>query len=220
VIEGLVNPNASDMKMRFVAASEAPTGAVLSGSGIHHIEVTGSAFLDSEGFERLAEQHTWDPEKYVNYWLLGEFQFDQPYPRGYDDVGRGFASVPRLSRGELDGLITDESGEPDDIPGIVLVPGCVFGEHVDFAVGTMANYYGLFITFSQGCLNEGDYCGDTHAIDFDNPATTSYFNDCNGTLFKPTNYLTFAQKHRDFTYDQALRMRVVLSDGISRVGGE
>ncbi len=214
VRSGLVNPNAVSMKIRFVAAEEAPAGFVLSGPGIHRIP-----FQDADSrFDLLALQNTWDPNTYVNVWLQdGQIRLDEEAVEGYNFYGRGGASIPILSEGLLEGLLTDPSFAEDAIAGIIVQKGSVLGEHPDYIVATMGNYFGLFQTIDFGCLDEGDYCADTHTIDFSipNPPTNQFYT-CDQTLFRPTNYLSINRKYRDFTYDQAVRVRRVLENAISR----
>ena len=219
VKDGFVNPNAINMAIRFVLAEEAPEGFVLSGPGIHRIQNTSDQnYLRSDSFIRLAENNTWDPNQYVNFWILDNFDgvdFDIP---GYRQEGRGYASFPRLTGTFLEGLRSLPMPEEDKIAGIICNAGSIFGEHIDYAVTMMGTYYGLFTTLEFGCDDDGDFCADTKGINFNLVAPNRMFYDCTERLFRPTNFMSITRQYRDFTLDQAERMRTVMQFANSRVG--
>ncbi len=215
VEEGVVNPNAVNMKLKFTAASAAPEGFFLSDPGIHVVpeEIEGDKFSD------IGSKYSWDTDEFVNIWLLDEQIDFEDNSIGYEFFGRGGASIPRLFGSTLDGLVTANSDISDPIAGMTVRTISVFGEHPDYIVSTMGYFLGLFGTYEDGCRNEGDFCPDTPTFDHANPdAPTNFFNSCDGYQFMPSNFMSLNRNYRDFTYDQAIRVRTVLEFGISRPG--
>ena len=216
VMEGEVNPNAVNINVRFEEAMEAPDGFVLTAPGVHVIRET----IPGNLFSEIALANTWDPERYVNVWLAdGQIDLEENLPDNYEFQGRGIVSQPMVFDREIPGLVTLPEYTADPVAGIVVNAGSVFNEHPDYIVASMAHYFGLFITYGLECRHEGDYVADTPTIDFSREAPTNFFRTCENVLFRPSNFLSINRNYRDFTYDQALRMREVIEYGISRPGG-
>lgn len=218
VRNGSVNPNAVNMKLKFEPATVAPDGFILTAPGVHTISQPVAGDL----FSKIAPDNTWDPETYVNVWIAdGQIEIEEDFPSSYVFYGRGEVSEPKILQEEIPGLITLDKYQADTIAGIIVNAASVFGEHPDYIVTTMGHYFGLLTTFEFDCRHEGDYCPDTRTIDFANTdVPTDIFKSCDGTRFKPSNFMSINRNYRDFTYDQALRVREVLKYGISRPGGE
>lgn len=217
VEEGVVNPNAVNMKLTFEFAEDSPEGFDLSGKGIHRIS-NQEPIVD---LTKMVEENTWDPQKYVNIWMFTDtdvldFESFGPYPW----VGRGFASKPLTRDFEIPGLRLADANELDLNPGIALGVLSVFGEHPDYIVSLMGYYFGLLNTNDEQCANHGDFVEDTRTLTFDSEAPTNYYFDCEDQLMRATNFMAIGRRYRDFTYDQALRIRSVMEHGVSRVGLE
>jgi len=106
---------------------------------------------------------------------------------------------------------------------IGVIAGSILEDHPDY-VHTMIGYYLGLLTINEfNCIEEGDYCGDTHTfIPPPNglPLPTGKALTCTEYLYRTSNFMGFNLHYTNFTYDQRDRMRTVLEYGSSRPGGE
>jgi len=219
VINDLVNPNAVSMNIEFYLADDAPEGFDIGTPGFDGVsrEFEGQSFYD------LIDDHSWDPDKYVNVWMMDFlFGLEEDLPANYDNRVRGIIETPVMDNFELSGF--DRRGSYDEKypPMMAVASKSVLYDHPDYMVTTMGGFLGLFDTFQFDCAHHGDYCEDTPTIDFANPKGngTSFVSCSEDQQFFATNFMALNRRYRDFTYDQALRVRAIVEHGHGRPRGE
>lgn len=216
VIDGLVNPNAVNTGIKFVLATASPDGAKLTVAGVNPVPVPATGdFVDQNNFPTLANNNNWNTDQYINIWVLSNFAPTDDIPF-FTDHGRGTSQRPVLVGAEVEGLTNAEVDNGDQSACFVVNFGSVSGVHPDYLVSLMGHFLGLSVTGRFDCNLEGDYVNDTPTLDFTRTAPTKEFYSCDDYTYIPTNFMAIGREYRDFTQDQALRMRQVLKYGVGR----
>ena len=208
VIAGLVNPNASSMKIRFFLADDAPEGFDRGTPGFDGVPRE----FESQQYFDLVQDNSWTPDKYINVWMVDSFIDLGETPPNYVFSGRGVIETPVMNNYDLSGLERGGGYDANYPPSMAVASKSVLYEHPDYIVTIMGAFLGLFETFNFDCAHHGDYCEDTPTLDFDHPNNGGGgIVSCNSDQqFFPTNFMSVNRRYRDFTYDQVLRVRTVL----------
>ena len=215
VMDGLVNPNAINTGIRFVLATETPEGAALNVVGVNPVSVPATGdFLDQSNFPTLVNNNNWNTDEYINIWVLGNFAPTDDIPF-FTDFGRGTSQRPVIVGAEVEGLALGDADNGDQSACFVVNFGSVCCEHPDYVVSLMGHFLGLFQTSKFDCNLEGDYMGDTPTMNGVAPDPKEFFS-CEDYTYIPTNFMAIGRQYRDFTQDQAIRMRQVLRYGVGR----
>ena len=232
VQQGLVNPNAVNCYIQFVAAENPPPGKTLSSTGLNKIKLVEDEepVLPLSRFQGLEETHAWDPNEYINIWIAEGFEFEFPPVNPNETMGsggaRGLVYAPYLDGVQLPGLVTE--GVNPKFPdlstlsqGILLRSGSLLGNHPDFIINRIGYYLGLFDTLAFGCEAEGDFCKDTFAPDISQPSgPLNQFKVCeDGPYYIPNNHMSIGRQYTNFTFDQRARMHFVLQHALYRPNG-
>lgn len=224
-----VSPNAVNMNIRFVAATDPPEGKNLDLPGLNTVagENPFPPLLNNTSFPDLENLHNWDPDTYINIWVTASEGWDitQGFENGTNFGLRGLANSPILKTKELVGLQTgyNPAGrnqiDPESLSNSIVVIGLsVFDEHPDFVLRNVGIFLGLFETIAyDGCASDPDYCADTFSRDFNadtgfNPRALS----CSEVFFFPRNHMSSGGIYTHFSYDQRERIRKVLGEAYFR----
>ena len=137
----------ADSHIRFCLAQQDPAG--LPTNGINRV-VSNFSFVTVEADDfNLKNSIRWDPERYLNIWLVGEI-----YSSSVGDAVAGYATLPYVHGLPEDGIVNEARW---------------FGANADFSkvhIHEVGHYLGLYHTFEAGCSNadctmEGDLVCDT-----------------------------------------------------------
>lgn len=208
----------ADTKIRFCLAQKAPDGGITN--GINRIVSTYGTnlnmYIEDERLKRLAQ---WDPQRYINVWLVnnivGEISADFSCNTWTRLNAGGYATLPP-GGGASDGIV---------ITGF----GTLFAHE-------MGHYLGLYHTFEGYCTNnncetDGDRVCDTPPDGYpynpnacSNPngvnscSTDTLSNYSNGFYVRDTtdfglNFMDYGNSGcaNQFTTGQALRMRAAIN---------
>lgn len=207
-----------DTKIRFCLAQKAPDGGITN--GINRISSSYGINLNADIEDRrLKNLAQWDPNKYINIWVVRNM---------YSEVYAEF-SCDTWTRGNMSGYATMP-------PGGSSRDGIVVSQFGTLLVHEMGHYLGLYHTFNGGCINndcekDGDKVCDTPpdqtylsslgCIDpkgMNSCLTDTLSNFSNGYFPKDVpdlglNFMDYgnASCANEFTYGQAIRMRAAIN---------
>ena len=220
VRNGFVNPNAVDMRLRFLLASEAPDGKRLDGLGLNVIKEDNIVpVVEDEKFYELVTEHQWDFEKYVNVWMFNSLSIDTEDEMLWFSDFRGVFPKPMVLGDKIDGLPQGFPGFEPTFSGFTVNPLSVFDEHPDYIVAGMGHYLGLLLSIQFGCELEGDFVPDTPRIFLGAQTDDSgRMLTCDEYRYIPSNYMAIGRAYTNFTYDQRERSRAVIERGLGIVG--
>lgn len=206
---------AADCEIEFCLAKLDTNGNTTN--GINRVSWSGSPFSDNYIDNTIKPATIWDPDKYLNIWVVN-----------IQGSVLGWATFPGQSG--LGGM--PNGSAPADEDGVVLLYTSVGAPpHNPFsgpynlgrtATHEVGHYLGLRHIWGDGGCSVDDYCGDTPKSDASNGGCPSNHNSC--TDF-PTDYNDMVQNYMDytndacmniFTEDQKTRMLVVLANSPMR----
>ncbi|MEO0337764.1 MAG: M43 family zinc metalloprotease [Bacteroidota bacterium] len=226
VLSGAINPNAVNCYIKFEAVDKAEPGKRLAGAGLNIIHTADGEYpdLSLNYFQTLEEEHNYDPNQVINFWLAPfyDFNFATVNPNELFGNSRGLSYTPYLRDSTLAGLpnygLNPKLPDPFALSHSVLLhAGAVLGSHPDYTVYQLGYFLGLFPTASFACQSEGDFCQDTFIPDLNQfDFSTWQATSCEGVLFAPNNFMDFSRSYSNFTYDQRERLRLVLKDALFR----
>ncbi|GAB4492555.1 MAG: hypothetical protein OHK0045_20370 [Raineya sp.] len=237
-------PRAGSMPdLEFVAATKDPNGNVLAEPGVRRINgqtTFGRTSWDQSSCNSILKPATiWDPERYLNIWVvnLGTSLF------GYAQFPEG-SGLPGMPGGaqtsNTDGVVlnyrsTGSNYNPDGTPVSggpyilsPLSPGTDRGRTATHEIG---HWLGLRHSWGDGDCSVDDFCADTPWQGGDSPLTTncpsSHTRNTCTTIDTPygvdandqiENYMDYSADvcMNMFTLDQVNRMYVVLEDSPRR----
>lgn len=230
----------SNMKIELKLAIFDNTGKILTEPGVNRIVADPGSkgyFTNSEA-NAIIRQHIWDPNKYLNIWVLK-----------LDSEWLGYAFFPNYP--SLEGLDQISSSEKaTSIRDGVVINTTFFGSNEfnyfsgissPFNLGRtltheLGHYLGVLHTWGVGSpstqCNKDDYCGDTPKINKhhssgnvpdlcdDGPIEFPDFL-CDGEDYKSAQYQNFMDYTDDkcmtmFSDDQKARVDIILADAIQR----
>ena len=230
VLAGKTSPNAVNTYVKFEVAQRSPDGLLLSVPGLNVIEgpIEDPQPLTEELFSVLDKAHSWDPNEYINVWIVFNtaFAFPPIDTRLETSAPTGVTYSPFIEEGfSLPGLATAGANprypDPADLSqSIIFNATTLFPFHRDFIVNKMGYFLGLLETFAHSCDLEGDYCEDTliPKLTMQLDPLTGKFQSCEGPSFLPSNHMSIGGIYTHFTYDQRERIRFVLDHGLFRPG--
>jgi hypothetical protein len=213
------NPVGADVEIEFCLAQRDPEGNVTN--GITRTQVTKEewTFMDIE--MDLKPDTQWNPEKYINIWVLLIAQEEQLAgyafpPMDTDTPGlEDFTGLPETS----DGIVIDYRafGSEDFYPEGVFYPGYTKGRTTTHEMG---HFLGLRHVWGDEANCTGtDYCDDT-------PQTTAANTECSLADSCPEsdgfdmieNYMDYTPDvcQNTFTQDQKARMLAVIANSQQR----
>ncbi len=216
------NPVGADIEIEFALAKRDPAG-VLS-NGIHRVNLGQSSWSFDEIENTVKPQTQWNPDKYLNIWVLNFQQNDL----------LGYAQFPSSSG--LPGLNTSGGAAATD--GVVIqyqffgsksyFPGGTYGPTYDQGRTTtheVGHYLGLRHIWGDaadgidGCTVD-DFCQDTPNAAIDNSGCPTNVDSCINSpgLDMVENYMDYTDDicMNIFTGDQKTRMITVINNSIRR----
>lgn len=216
------NPVGADIEIEFALAKRDPAG-VLS-NGIHRVNLGQSSWSFDEIENTVKPQTQWNPDKYLNIWVLNFQQNDL----------LGYAQFPSSSG--LPGLNTSGGAAATD--GVVIqyqffgsksyFPGGTYGPTYDqgrTATHEVGHYLGLRHIWGDaadgvdGCTVD-DFCQDTPNAAIDNSGCPINVDSCINSpgLDMVENYMDYTDDicMNIFTGDQKTRMITVINNSIRR----
>ena len=137
----------TDSHIRFCLAQQDPAG--MPTNGINRV-VSNLTYVVMENDDlNLKNTIRWDPERYLNIWLVGEI-----YSLAMGNAVAGYATLPYAHGLPEDGIVNEARW---------------FGANADYSkvhIHEVGHYLGLYHTFEAGCSNadctmEGDLVCDT-----------------------------------------------------------
>lgn len=208
------HPDGADSRIEFALATVDPAGTPTSGINRVDASALDNPVPPDEGADFYAWYGYWDPERYVNVWVM-------PRPESEQDVVIGFATGPES---DLPGL--DFEWDPDRPEGIFINAAHFGPSTLDsrFNRGRtltheMGHYLGLLHPWGDGVCEENDFVADTP------PAARPILGcppqiGCAGEPTQPENFMTFTPDscRNLFTRGQVERMRYVLQNSPRRNG--
>ncbi|MFL9845476.1 M43 family zinc metalloprotease [Flavobacterium rhizosphaerae] len=226
------NPVGADMEIQFCLAKRAPDGQNTTGIIRHQMDVAdGWSMTDAN--EILKPQTQWDPEQYLNIWVV-DWVYVEVF--GFKTELAGFSTFPMESG--LGGLDDPNLPDTQTVPnqdGVVLGHR-YFGSRAIFPEGTydeiggrdkgrsasheIGHYLGLRHIWGDGGCDVDDYCEDT-------PVAAGANQNCTPVDSCPDsegadmieNYMDYTPDAcmNIFTQDQKARMAAVLANSPRRV---
>ncbi|MCF6142289.1 T9SS type A sorting domain-containing protein [Flavobacterium sp. K77] len=216
------NPVGADIEIEFALAKRDPAG-VLS-NGIHRVNLGQSSWSFDEIENTVKPQTQWNPDKYLNIWVLNFQQSDL----------LGYAQFPSSSG--LPGLNTSGGAAATD--GVVIqyqffgsksyFPSGTYGPTYDqgrTATHEVGHYLGLRHIWGDaadgvdGCTVD-DFCQDTPNAAIDNSGCPINVDSCINSpgLDMVENYMDYTDDicMNIFTGDQKTRMITVINNSIRR----
>lgn len=211
------NPVGADMEIEFCLAQRDPNGLLSTGITRHNY---GKATWEMEEVEEMKTETQWEPEKYLNIWVVSQVTINNIY------LLAGYAQFPVNSG--VDGIDNIGEATAANTDGVVIgapyfgseeiYPNGFYEEGTTGRSATheVGHYFGLRHIWGDGdnCTAD-DYCADT-------PIHYSANQGCPEAGFdscptKPgvdmiTNYMDYTSDacKNVFTADQKLRMQAVL----------
>ncbi|AXG73441.1 T9SS C-terminal target domain-containing protein [Flavobacterium arcticum] len=219
------NPVGADMEIEFCLAQRDPDG--IASTGIIRYNLGGNDGWDMEDIEStLKPQTQWDPEQYLNIWIVDYIYFfggelagyaQFPTNSGLDGIdGLGQADAP-----ETDGVVIGHLffGSSDIYPeGIYEEGGRDKGRTASHEVG---HFFGLRHIWGDGDCSEDDFCADTPAAADANQGCPSGVDSCPSSPGNDMieNYMDYTDDTclSVFTLNQKDRMTAVLLNSPRRV---
>lgn len=218
------NPVGADAEIEFCLAQRDPNG--VASTGIVRYNLGGNEGWDMEDIEStLKPQTQWDPEQYLNIWVVDYV---------YTFIGElaGYAQFPTDSGLEgLDGLGEAEGAETDG----VVVGHLYFGSSDIYPEGEydadrdkgrtasheVGHFFGLRHIWGDGDCSQDDFCDDTPDASTPNqgcPVSADSCPDSEGNDMIE-NYMDYTNDscQNIFTLDQKDRMTAVLLNSPRRV---
>lgn len=215
------NPAGADMEIEFCMAKQTPNG--LPTNGIVRYSIGNESGYTMEEVEILKPQTQWDPEKYLNVWVVNQIIVS-------GGILSGYAQFPTESgleglEGQTDTANTDGIalsanyvGSEDYAPDGEYDPNRNMGRVASHEIG---HFFGL-----RHIWGDGNECGSTDYCD-DTPYSLTATNGCpTGIDSCPDfpdndmieNYMdyTFDECLNTFTNDQKTRMQAVLANSPRR----
>lgn len=212
------NPVGADVEIEFELAKRDPAGIV--SDGINRVNLGQESWSTTEINNTLKPQTQWNPEKYLNIWVV---KFT-----GTDLLG--YAQFPSASG--LPGIASNEG--PATTDGVV-IGYKYFGSKNYFAGGNYAVTYdkgrttshevghwlGLRHIWGDGSCDVDDFCNDTPNAGQENTGCPINANSCPNSLGfdMVENYMDYTDDvcMNIFTADQKTRMITVMNNSIRRV---
>ncbi|KAF2520083.1 T9SS type A sorting domain-containing protein [Flavobacterium salilacus subsp. salilacus] len=219
------NPVGADMEIEFCLAQRDPDG--IATTGIVRYNLGGNDGWDIEDIEStLKPQTQWDPEQYLNIWIV-----DYMYVFGGELAG--YAQFPTNSGLEgIDGLGQADAAETDG----VVVGHRYFGSSDIYPEGTydsegrdkgrtssheIGHFFGLRHIWGDGDCSADDFCADTPVAAGPNQGCPSGTDSCPSSPGNDMieNYMDYTDDvcQNIFTVNQKDRMAAVLLNSPRRV---
>lgn len=220
------NSVGADTEVEFCAATVNPSNVTLTEPGINRINrssmgwsappygtCSGNNFNDAYIEGTIKPQSQWDPNKYLNIWVMDM------------TCGiLGYAQFP--SNSGLSGL--SSNGGSANTDGVVILPSSVGSTTTPNPSGGAYNkgrtltheighWIGLRHIWGDGGCSVDDYCGDTPASDAANFGCPTSHVSCSSTDMVQ-NYMDYTDDNcmNIFTQDQKARMQAVLANSPRR----
>ncbi len=218
------NPVGADMEIEFCMAQRDPDGVATT--GIVRYNLGGNDGWDMEDIEStLKPQTQWDPEQYLNIWIVDYV---------YTFVGElaGYAQFPTNSGLEgIDGLGQADAAETDG----VVIGHLFFGSSDIYPQGNydpsrnkgrtssheVGHFFGLRHIWGDGDCSADDFCADTPVAAQANQGCPSGIDSCPSSPGNDMieNYMDYTDDtcQSVFTINQKDRMTAVLLNSPRRV---
>lgn len=217
------HPAGADMEIEFCMAQRDPNG--VSSNGIVRYALGSGQGWEMEEMEVLKTQTQWDPEQYLNIWIV-----DEIYIGGFLQLS-GYAQFPTQSGlpgidglGEVttantDGVVIAANcfGSADIFPGGNYAPNKDMGRTASHEIG---HFFGLRHIWgdAEDCSGS-DFCADTPAAAGPNQGCPTGTNSCPGQGNDMIeNYMDYTDDAclNIFTQNQKDRMMAVLANSPRR----
>ena len=218
------NPVGADMEIQFCLAQRDPDG--LASTGIVRYNMGhANGFEMTEADEILKPATQWNPDQYLNIWVVNDIYVDF---FGFPLPLAGYASFP--SQSGLEGL--DELG-PANADGVVL-GASYFGSEQLYAAGNydpdrnlgrsasheIGHFFGLRHIWGDGDCSVDDFCEDTPVAAGANSGCPTDADTCPDSpgMDMVQNYMDYTNDSCQsiFTQDQKDRMMAVLQNSPRR----
>ena len=223
------NPLGADVEVNFCLAQRDPNGLLSNGITRHVMtSETGDGWDMTEVEENVKPQTQWDPEQYLNIWVL-----DYITVQGFFELA-GYAQFPTDSG--LEGLVDPSMPAFAETDGVA-IGYLYFGSEEIYPAGSydpdlnlgrtttheVGHYLGLRHIWGDGdpgMCNGTDYCDDTPAADQANQGCPTGLDSCDEDeeLDMIANYMDYTDDacKNIFTQDQKNRIAAVLANSPRR----
>ena len=166
------NPNKVQTYISLYPASVDTLGNLLPTPGLNSIPLSQAKNLDLEFLTDLARENYWDPNKYINIYLVDG---DYSELTGGEFNPAGWANFASSLTVETPGLNTISSEPNQIIFNAIFQNNNMSGDVIAHEFGHLLN---LHHNFSQACLLFGDYLEDTYS--YQREGFTA-LNNCNAS---------------------------------------
>jgi hypothetical protein len=212
------NPVGADAEIEFCLAQRDPAGLYSTGITRHNLGPEGS--WDMEAVEVMKTQTQWDPNKYLNIWVVSGVSLGQGY------ILAGYAQFPtqsglqglggQTSTANTDGVVIayEYFGSEDIYPQGNYTPAGSTGRSATHEVG---HFFGLrHIWGDEDNCSATDFCADTpSAFTANAGCPAAGFDSCPNSpgVDMIQNYMDYTSDEckNIFTADQKVRMQAVLA---------
>lgn len=219
------NPVGADMEIEFCLAQRDPQG--MASTGIERLTIFNNSPIgwDMQDLELIKAQTQWDPEKYLNIWVVSNI-----VTNGVLTLA-GYAQFPTNSG--LDGMSDPSMPTTANTDGVVIAANC-FGSSEYYPEGTymqgrnmgrtasheIGHYLGLRHIWGDGNCSVDDYCEDTPVTAAANQGCAANTDSCPNSpgVDMIENYMDYTDDscQNVFTQDQKDRMMAVLANSPRR----
>lgn len=217
------NPAGADAEIEFCLAQRDPQGIYTTGINRYNL---GSNSMTFDEIEVIKTQTQWDPEKYLNIWVVRSILVEGGTLSGYAQFPtssglEGLDNMGLPTAAETDGVVMahDCFGSNDIYPQGIYVNGLEKGR---IAVHEIGHFLGLRHIWGDGFdCTATDFCDDTPAAIEPNSGCPVNMDSCpdNPGLDMIRNYMDYTSDSckNIFTLDQKDRMMAVLANSPRRI---
>lgn len=217
------NPAGADVGMEFRLAQRDLHGLKTSGIIRHdYTEHAGEGWQMAQIEETIKPQTQWDPEKYLNIWVVDRIYHVSGYPlAGYAQfpLQSGLEGLNYESLADTDGVVIAAAyfGSAEIYPQGYYNSSFVFGRT---AVHEIGHFFGLRHIWGDGNCSATDYCDDTPSSSGPNTGCPNGEDSCDTPGYDMIqNFMDYTSDacKNVFTQNQKDRIMAVMANSPRRV---